>query len=134
MAKRGDMSSVRLSPLDLPQIIGSVITHNHPSGGAFSKDDWQFLRRWPISELRVVTETGIFYIRKPDVWPQEINSKNKLNSEIDKIKYELKNKYQKMYKDGIINKTQRHQMFSEEVNFIFAERFGIEFGKEYFNE
>ena len=45
----------------------------------------------------------------------------------------LKNKYQKMYRDGIINKTQRHQMFSEEVNRIFAERFGIEFGKEYFN-
>ena len=37
-----------------------------------------------------------------------------------------------MYRDGIINKTQRHQMFSEEVNRIFAERFGIEFGKEYF--
>lgn len=132
LAKRGNMNSVKLSPLDLPQIIGSVITHNHPSGGAFSKDDWQFLRRWPISELRAVTEKGTFYVRKPDVWPREINSKEKLNSEIDKIKYELKNKYQKMYRDGIINKTQRHQMFSEEVNRIFAERFGIEFGKEYF--
>ena len=83
--------------------------------------------------LRVVTEKETFYIRKPDVWPQEINSQGKLNSEIDKIKNELKNKYQKMYRDGIINKTQRHQMFSEEVNRIFAKRFGIEFGKEYFN-
>lgn len=133
MAKRGGTNSVGLSPLDLPKIVGCVITHNHPSGGAFSKDDWQFFRRWPISELRVVTEKETFYIRKPDVWPQEINSQGKLNSEIDKIKDELKNKYQKMYRDGIINKTQRHQMFSEEVNCIFAKRFGIEFGKEYFN-
>lgn len=134
MAKRGNTNNVSLSLLDFPRIVGSVITHNHPSGGAFSKDDWQFLRRWPISELRVVTEKGVFYIRKPEVWPQEINSLEKLNSEIDKIKYELKNKYQKLYRSGIINKTQRHQMFSEEVNRIFAQRFGIEFGKEYFNE
>lgn len=134
MAKRGDMSSVRLSPLDLSQIKGSVITHNHPSGGAFSKDDLQFLRLWPISELRAVTETVTFYIRKPSVWPREINSREKLNYEIDKIKLELKNKYQKLYRNGIINKTQRHQMFSEEVNQVFSERFGIEFGKEYFDE
>lgn len=134
MAKRGNMNSVSLSLLDFPKIVGSVVTHNHPSGGAFSKNDWQFLRRWPISELRVVTEKVVFYIRKPDVWPQEINSLEKLNSEIDKIKYELKSKYQKLYRSGIINKIQRHQMFSEEVNRIFAERFGIEFGKEYFNE
>lgn len=50
------------------------------------------------------------------------------------FQHELKNKYKKMYEDDIISKTQRHQMFSEEVNRKFAEKFGIEFEKECFDE
>lgn len=134
MVKVGGMSNVRLSVSEIIKLKDCVITHNHPSGGSFSKDDWQFLRRWPVSEIRAVTENSAFYIRKPKKWPEEINSKEKLNAEIDSIREELKEKYQKMYRSGIINKTQRHQMFSEEVSRTLAERYGIEFGKENLDE
>ena len=132
MTKRGGTSSVRLSILDYKKLKNAVVTHNHPSGGSFSADDIKFLRGTPISELRVSTSDGIYYIRKPDDWPEEINTKKKIETIMADIKNELKPKYQKMYNERKIDKKQRHQMLSNEVNQVFAERYGLEYGRETF--
>lgn len=132
MTKRGGASNVYLSILDYRKLKNAVVTHNHPSGGSFSIDDVKFLKVTPISELRVSTNDGVYYLRKPAEWPAEINSRRKIEIVLINIKNELKQKYQKMYNEGKIDKKQRHQMLSDEVNRTFAERYGLEYGRETF--
>lgn len=95
-------------------------------------DDIKFLKGTPISELRVSTSDGIYYIRKPDDWPEEINTRKKIETIMADIKNELKPKYQEMYNERKIDKKQCHQMLSDEVNQVFAERYGLEYGRETF--
>lgn len=128
--KRGGADSVRLSVLDYRKLKNAVVTHNHPSGGSFSLKDIRFLKNMPISELRVSTIDCVYYIRKPVEWPKEIKSSELLEKAIEEIRKELRPKYQRLYNDGKINKVQRHKMFSEEVNKTFAERYGLEYGRE----
>ena len=130
MTKRGDSNSVRMSILDYKKLKDAVVTHNHPSGGSFSSDDIKFLKTMPISELRVSTDEGTYFIRKPKNWPKEINTRKKIEEVISDIKNELKPKYRKMYNRGEINRRQRHQMLINEVNQVFAERYGLEYGRE----
>lgn len=129
-SKRGNTSSVSVSVLDIPKLYGAVVTHNHPSGGSFSFTDLKFLKRMPISEIRISTTNGAYYIRKPKEWPQDISSITEMGKAYDEIRNSLKSKYRKMYNDGKISKIDRHRLFSDEVNRIFAERYGFEYGFE----
>lgn len=129
-SKRGDTSSVSISFLDIPKLRGAVVTHNHPSGGSFSFADLKFLKRMPVSEIRVSTSNGSYYIRKPEEWPQDIGTTAKMENAYNEIRNSLKSKYKKMYNDGKISKIERHILFSDEVNRIFAERYGLKYGFE----
>ena len=129
-SKRGDINSVSVSALDIPKLYGAVVTHNHPSGGSFSFTDLKFLKRMPISELRISVANGSYYIRKPEEWSQDISSVTKMEKAYNEIRNSLKSKYRKLYNDGKISKADRHRLFSDEVNRIFAERYGFEYGFE----
>ena len=129
-SKRGDTNSVSISVLDIPELRGAVVTHNHPSGGSFSFTDLKFLKRMPVSEIRVSTSNGSYYIRKPEEWSQDISSVTKMEKAYNEIRNSLKSKYRKLYNDGKISKADRHRLFSDEVNRIFAERYGFEYGFE----
>lgn len=129
-SKRGSANSVVASVLDIPKLRGAVVTHNHPSGGSFSFTDLKFLRRMPVSELRVSTSDGSYYIRKPEEWPRDISSTVKMEKVYNEIRNSLKPKYRKLYNDGKISKADRHKLFSDEVNRVFAERYGFEYGFE----
>ncbi len=129
-SKRGDINSVSVSALDIPKLYGAVVTHNHPSGGSFSFTDLKFLKRMPISELRISVANGAYYIRKPEEWSQDISSVTKMEKAYNEIRNSLKSKYRKLYNDGKISKADRHRLFSDEVNRIFAERYGFEYGFE----
>ena len=130
MVKRGNVDSVKLSLSDYFKLKNAVVTHNHPSGSSFSFTDLKFLKNMPISELRVSTPEGVYFIRKPKTWPKEITSSDKMKDVYEQIKKDLRPKYKKLYNMGKINKKERHIMFKDEVNRIFAERFGIEYGFE----
>lgn len=84
----------------------------------------------PISELRVSTPEGVYFIRKPKTWSKEINTSDKMKDVYEQIKKDLRPKYKELYNMGKINKKERYIMFKDEVNRVFAERFGIEYGFE----
>lgn len=128
--KRGDANSVSASLIDYPKFKGAVVTHNHPSGGAFSFSDIKFFKRLPISELRVATIDGSYYIRKTEEWEKKADSSKEMEKVFIQIRNDLKPKYKELYNSGKIKKDERHRMFTDEVNRIFAERFGIEYGFE----
>lgn len=133
-SKRGKVDSVSISLLDYFKLKNAVVTHNHPSAGSFSFTDLKFLKRMPISELRVSTINGSYYIKKPKEWPEEIKSSEKMKEIYEQIKKDLRKKYQKMYNEGKITKVERHVMFKDEVNKTFAERYGIDYGFELYEE
>lgn len=130
LTKRGGIDSVRLSILDIPKLNGAVVTHNHPSGGSFSYKDIRFLKNMPISEIRVATLDGVYYMRKPQKWPSSILKSEDLEEAINVIRKELRPKYVRLYNERKITKVQRHTMFSNEVNRLFSERYGLEYGRE----
>lgn len=130
MAKRGKVDSVKLSLSDYFKLKNAVVTHNHPSGSSFSFTDLKFLKNMPISELRVSTPEGVYFIRKPKTWSKEINTSDRMKDVYEQIKKDLRPKYKELYNMGKINKKERHIMFKDEVNRVFAERFGIEYGFE----
>lgn len=130
MAKRGKVDSVKLSLSDYFKLKNAVVTHNHPSGSSFSFTDLKFLKNMPISELRVSTPEGVYFIRKPKTWSKEINTSDKMKDVYEQIKKDLRPKYKELYNMGKINKKERYIMFKDEVNRVFAERFGIEYGFE----
>ena len=107
-----------------------MVTHNHPSGGSLSVADIYLLKTSKASEIRVATEKCAYYMRLPEKWDSRIESKKQIKEEREKIQKQLKRKYQLMYLEGKITKAERFQMFSDETNRIFSERFGIEYGKE----
>lgn len=133
-SKRGKVSSVSLSLLDYFKLKNAVVTHNHPSAGSFSFTDLKFLKNMPISELRVSTIKGSYYIRKPKEWPEEIKSSENMKEIYEQIKKGLRKKYQKKYNEGEISKVERYVMFKDEVNRTFAERYGIDYGFELYEE
>lgn len=130
MTKRGDANSVRISVLEYGKLKNAVVSHNHPSGGSFSVADIRFLKNTPISELRAAVVDGAYYMKKPDKWPEEINSSLKIEEEIEKIRKALMPKYKKMYNEGRINKVERSLLFRDEVNKVFCRKYGIEYGYE----
>lgn len=130
MSKRGGESSVRISLKDYTKLKNAVVTHNHPSGGSFSFTDLKFLKRMPISELRVAVSNGAYYIRKPDKWPEELKDIQYMEEMYKQIEKSLKLKYQRLYNERKITKRERYQMYRHDVNKTFSERYGLEYGYE----
>lgn len=128
--KYGTEEDVSFNPIEFLKLKGKVVTHNHPSGGSLSVADIYLLKTSKASEIRVATEKCSYYMRLPETWDSRINSKKEIKAEREKIQKQLRSKYQQLYLDGKITKAERFQMFSDETNKIFAERFGIEYGKE----
>lgn len=132
--KRGGENDIRFSVADYQKLKGTVITHNHPSGGSFSNRDILFLKTSKAAELRVITERCIYYMRRPLKWSPNIDSIAKIKVEREKIRIGVRKKYQELFLSGKISKAERYQLSSEEEIRIFAERFGIEYGKEPFGD
>ena len=132
--KRGTVNEISFSPSEFMRLRGTVITHNHPSGGSFSSQDIRLLQKSKAAELRVITENGVYFLKQPKTWSLEINNLEKIKAVRSDIMKEVAKKYQKLYNQGKITKVERFQMTSDEVNRIFAERYGIEYGKEVFKD
>ncbi len=132
--KRGSNKEVQFTKSEVKRMKDGVITHNHPSGSSFSLEDINLFRESKASEIRVTTEKGVYFLRKPNKWPEAINTREKLKTERNSIAIEVKGKYNKLYKEGKITKAERLQMATAEINQKFAERFGLEYGQEAFED
>ena len=62
--------------------------------------------------------------------PSKIKSSEQLENAINETREELRPKYKRLYNKGKITKIQRHKMYSDDVNKTFAERYGLDYGRE----
>lgn len=131
--KRGSETEIVFTRKEGKMLKNAIITHNHPSGASFSIQDIKTLKVSGAAELRVVGENCVYYMRPPKEWPEEIQSESDLVNELKKIRTDVRKRYQKLYEDGKINKVERLLLSSEEYNRVFAEKYGLQFGKESFD-
>lgn len=59
-------SQVGFNEVELAQLSGAVLTHNHPGGRSFSEKDVTFAMRVGLAEMRVVTTESRFILRPPE--------------------------------------------------------------------
>jgi hypothetical protein len=71
--KKGTKKSVTFDPEEMGKIKNGtnvVLSHNHPGGSSFSKQDIMLSARNNISEIRVITSSELFVMRRPAIgWP-----------------------------------------------------------------
>lgn len=132
--KRGKESEVVFSRSESKKLEGCVVSHNHPSGSSLSAEDIVLLMKAKAVEVRAATESGVFYMRAPEVWPTAINTEQKIREERRLIENEVKKECQALYKAGKISKTERFHLLIDESNKKFAERYGLEYGKETYED
>lgn len=132
--KRGTESEVVFSRSESKRLEGCVVSHNHPSGSSLSAEDIVLLMRGRAAEVRAATESGVFYMRAPKVWPEAINTEQKIREERKLIENEVKKECQELYKAGKITKKERFHRLIDESNKKFAERHGMEYGKEIYED
>lgn len=130
--KSGGGESVSFSLQEMIKLRGNIVSHNHPSGASFSMQDINLMRLSGISELRVVVNDGVYYLRAPKKWPSSIKTEEDLMHELKMIRKKVRKHYQKLYEDGKINEIERYWLSSNERNKLFSEKFGFEYGKESF--
>lgn len=128
--KRGGESEVLFSWSEIKRLEGNTISHNHPSGASFSARDIATLHDSKAAEIRAATEDGVYFMRAPQSWPKEINNADKIVRVIKDISADVRKKYQILYDTGQVSKVERHQKAIHEINTIFAERYGLDYGKE----
>ena len=130
--KSGSEKEVRFTRLEALRLKGSVVSHNHPSGGSFSEADIYFLKLSEASEIRVIVQDGVYYMRPPKKWAAGIAKKEDFMHELKRIKASTRKKYQKLYDDGKIDIVDRYILSQEEYAMRFAKKYGLEYGKEFF--
>lgn len=130
--KSGGGESVSFSLQEMIKLRGNIVSHNHPSGASFSMQDINLMRLSGISELRVVVNDGVYYLRAPKKWPSSIKTEENLMRELKMIRKKVRKHYQKLYENGKINEIERYWLSSNERNKLFSEKFGFEYGKESF--
>lgn len=130
--KSGSEKEVRFTRLEALRLKGSVVSHNHPSGGSFSEADIYFLKLSEASEIRVIVSDGVYYMRPPKKWAPELAKKEDFIRELKRIKISTRKKYQKLYDDGKIDIVDRYILSQEEYAMRFAKKYGLEYGKEFF--
>lgn len=131
--KIGKENEVVFTRNEVKKMRDGVVSHNHPSGASFSTADISLLQKSKASEIRAIVEDGVYYLKKPPKWPKEINSPSKILKQREKIKNEVA---KKLYKGYNIKgtKAQRFRQLSDEINREFAERYGLKYGKEGFED
>lgn len=131
--KSGSEKEVRFTRLEALRLKGSVVSHNHPSGGSFSEADIYFLKLSEASEIRVIVQDGVYYMRPPKKWAAGLAKKEDFMHELKRIKASTRKKYQKLYDDGKIDIVDRYILSQEEYAMRFAKKYGLEYGKEFFS-
>lgn len=131
-AKRGNEKEVVFTGSEVKRMKNCIVTHNHPSGGSFSIPDWKLFKKAKLQEIRAISGDEIYYLRRKG--NSEINvSDEEFENKLKAIRKKVRNRYQKLYKDGIINEKERFLFSSDEYNRKWAEAFGLEYGKEKLN-
>ena len=131
LKKRGEKDRIVYTDEETALMPGGVLTHNHPSGATFSVDDIDMMGRTGITELRAIGRDGVYVIRQPAEWPEEINSFEKLEKEYSEIQLSLQNE---MYEEVLSGRITTDNDYSIEYQRRTLDKLTSKYGFTYFME
>jgi SPP1 gp7 family putative phage head morphogenesis protein len=108
--ENGDTHRVNMDPRQARLGSGGVVSHSHPSGGAFSLKDLEFAFSYRLKELRAVTPNGVYSITAQG---DKFNAK-----EFDNVKKAWKRLAEKASSPAEVDKAL--QKIAEENGFIYG--------------
>lgn len=125
--KTGDKGRVRFTGEEIQRMRDSVLTHNHPNNSCFSPEDLHTLFHARLSEIRAVTQDGVYKLQKPIIWPRQKYSLDK----IEEIYYAIDKEvctplFAKAYA-GQISFAEAEKLGQIEVIKEFGKRHGLAF-------
>lgn len=125
--KTGDKGQVRFTGEEIRRMRNGVLTHNHPNNTCFSPEDIHTLFNAKLSEIRAVTQDGIYRLQKPLTWPRQKYSLDK----IEEIYYAIDKDvcvplYAKAYA-GQISFAEAEKLGQIEVIKELGKRYGLAF-------
>lgn len=131
LKKRGEKDRIVYTDEETALMPGGVLTHNHPNGATFSVDDIDMMGRTGITELRAIGRDGVYVIRQPAEWPEEINSFEKLEKEYSEIQLSLQNE---MYEEVLSGRITTDNDYSIEYQRRTLDKLTSKYGFTYFME
>lgn len=131
LKKRGEKDRIVYTDEETALMPGGVLTHNHPNGATFSVDDIDMMGRTGITELRAIGRDGVYVIRQPAEWPEEINSFEKLEKEYSEIQLSLQNE---MHEEVLSGRITTDNDYSIEYQRRILDKLTSKYGFTYFME
>lgn len=104
---------------------GAVITHNHPSGSSFSKQDLVTAAGNNLPELRIASKTFDYSIKAPNGWPDA----DELMEFAIRQEAMFSNQAEQMITEGKLSKTEKESWIIEKKTVAVAEKFDLEYNK-----
>lgn len=129
--KHGGSHEILYEPEEVLLMKDGVLTHNHPGGATFSIDDIDMFRSVGLYEMRAVGRDGVYVIRKPQKWPEEINSLQKLEKEYSNIQATLQ---EEMYDEVRSGRITTNEEYSIEYQRRILEHLTSKYKLTYFME
>ena len=130
LVKNGGEHNVSFSPSEMAMMKGAVLTHNHPYSTTLSWADIAMLGSANLSEIRAAGEDGTFYMRRPAVWPKEINSVQKIKQAYFELESQVEPLIKKRLDAGEIDAVQYNQIYQMHLLDLFAAKYGLDYGYE----
>lgn len=126
--KQGKADEIEYSYAETLLMGDGVLTHNHPGGGSFSPDDIDMLRHTGLYELRAIGRDGVYVLRRPSAWPEEINTLDKIMKEYSDIQIALE---EEMYNEVRCGRITDDRDYSIEYQRRILEQFTSKFNLPY---
>lgn len=140
LKNKGDYKSVSFTDEDIAKMANSIFTHNHPSalgkkgikaiGNSFSWQDLNIMVKGNVREMRAVTPTYTFTIKRPkNGWGI---SHNKIEPSFNKIKRSVDKDMIKYLNDRGWSETalaRANTLAYHKINKLMAKKYGWEYSK-----
>lgn len=129
--KQGEKHSVGFTSEEIKMMRGGSLTHNHPQGATLSGADIDMLRLSGLQEIRAVGKNGIYVMRQPNIWPEEIGTIDKIETAYAEIQEFFKEEMYELYSSGKITDEETYNIvYQDKIMSAFAKKFELDYEME----
>lgn len=128
--KSGKEHSVEFTYEEMSKMAGGVLTHNHPRGATFSEADIYMLYSSGLSEIRVVARDGVYVMRRPRMWPAEINTLEKLKEIYRDIDESFKQEMENLFISQGLSVEDYNIIYQDKIVRKISDKYGLDYSLE----
>ncbi len=128
--KAGGKSSVSFTASELRLFKDNILTHNHPGGTSFSRDDVALATTWNLKGIRACGSQYRYYLNRPaSGWSREMWEK-KIKPLVEKIDNDVFQLFSELINKGKLTPEEANYRHWHEVWGRVAKEVGLDYGRE----